>query len=141
MNRLALVTDPETSARLGRIRQKGTGAELLVRQMVVALGRRYTLENRDLSGAPDLANRTQAWAIFVHGCFWHRHTNCYRSTTPHRNRAFWLDKFDQNVLRDRRVKRRLQAMGYRVLVIWECETKYPARLTSRIAGWFERGMS
>jgi DNA mismatch endonuclease (patch repair protein) len=123
-----LVIDPETSARLGRIRQHGTSAELTVRKLLHALGRRFRVHNRDLAGSPDVANRRRKWAVFVHGCFWHRHAGCKRTTTPSRNRKFWLQKFEANVARDARVQEVLRTQGYRVLVVWECETEDVSRL-------------
>jgi len=120
-SRHRLIVDPETSKRLGRIRQHGTSAELIVRRSIFALGHRYRTQNRDLPGSPDLANRSKKWAVFVHGCFWHRHKGCTRTTTPKRNRAFWLDKFTANISRDRRAISALRRCGWIVVVIWECE--------------------
>lgn len=122
-----LVVDTDTSARLGRIRQHGTSAELTVRKLLHALGRRFRVHNRDLAGSPDIANRSRKWAVFVHGCFWHRHAGCKRATTPSRNREFWLHKFDANVARDARVQAALREQGYRVVVVWECETEDVSR--------------
>jgi DNA mismatch endonuclease (patch repair protein) len=107
---------------MGRVRQKATLPELLVRSALAELGQRYRLQNRDLPGSPDLANRRARWAIFVHGCFWHRH-GCSATTTPTRNRDFWEAKFARNVARDARAIAALEELGYRVIVIWECETK------------------
>jgi DNA mismatch endonuclease (patch repair protein) len=123
-----LVVDSETSARLGRIRQHGTSAELKVRKLLHSLGHRFRVHNRDLPGSPDIANRSRKWAVFVHGCFWHRHAGCRRSTTPSRNRDFWLEKFEANVARDARVQAALRELGYRVAVVWECETEDLSRL-------------
>lgn len=120
--------DVVTSARLGRIRQHGTSPELTVRKLLHALGRRFRVHNRDLAGSPDIANRSRKWAVFVHGCFWHRHAHCKRATTPSRNRDFWLQKFDSNMTRDARVQAVLREQGYRVLVVWECETEDVSRL-------------
>jgi DNA mismatch endonuclease (patch repair protein) len=117
-----LWVDEETSARMGLVRQKGTRPELMVRRLLAGLGHRYRLTNRDLPGSPDIANRQKAWAIFVHGCFWHRH-GCKATTTPTRNREFWEAKFERNVARDRRSIEALQRAGYDVIVIWECQTK------------------
>lgn len=127
-----LVVDAETSARLGRVRQKGTTPELAVRSVLRLLGAHYRTSNRDLPGSPDVANRAGRWAIFVHGCFWHRHTGCRRTTTPSRNRDFWLAKFAGNVARDARAIASLEAMGFSVLVLWECETTDPAALQARL---------
>lgn len=134
----APATTRETSRRMGGIRQRDTGAELSVRRVARALGIRYTLDNRDLPGSPDLANRSRQFAVFVHGCFWHRHANCSRSTTPKTNTRFWQAKFERNRIRDRDALRRLIRSGYVAVVIWECETNnadlIERRLGDMIAG-------
>jgi DNA mismatch endonuclease (patch repair protein) len=117
-----LEVDDATSTRMAKVAQSATRPERLVRQMLSALGQRYRLENRDLPGSPDLANRRRKWAIFVHGCFWHRH-GCKATSTPKHNREFWEAKFLRNVARDARAVAALQARGYAVIVIWECQTK------------------
>jgi DNA mismatch endonuclease, patch repair protein len=117
-----LEVDDATSTRMAKVRQNATRPERVVRQILSALGQRYRLENRDLPGSPDLANRSRKWAIFVHGCFWHRH-GCKASSTPAHNREFWQAKFLRNVERDARAVAALQARGYTVIVIWECQTK------------------
>jgi DNA mismatch endonuclease, patch repair protein len=117
-----LEVDDVTSARMARVRQKATRPELVVRRALRALGQRYRLTNRDLDGSPDLANRRARWVIFVHGCFWHRH-GCKATTTPTRNRAFWEAKFARNWARDQRSVAALEARGYLVIVVWECQTK------------------
>lgn len=136
-----LSTTPERSAFMGRVRRAGTEPELAVRRAFSDLGIRYTLQNRDLPGTPDLANRTRRFAIFVNGCYWHRHAGCKRSTTPKSNREFWEQKFIANVIRDRRVVRQLRAMGFRVAIIWECETKrdeHAASIISKLADTLDR---
>ena len=110
------------------MRQHGTAAELTVRRFLHHLGVRYRIHNRDLPGSPDIANRSRKWAVFVHGCFWHRHRGCPRATTPTRNRQFWLDKFENNLRRDERVQRALRKLGWCVIVIWECESENESRL-------------
>lgn len=115
-------TDDATSERLAGVRQKGTKPELVVRKILTELGVRYRLNNKDMPGNPDIANRKHRWAIFVHGCFWHRHPGCKKATTPTRNREFWEAKLERNVERDRLALDALEARGYRVGVIWECET-------------------
>jgi DNA mismatch endonuclease (patch repair protein) len=131
-----IVVDDETSARMGRVRQKGTKPELIVRGLIYELGHRYRVENRDLPGSPDIANRRRGWAVFVHGCYWHRHRGCLMATTPRRNRAFWEVKFAANQARDRRALRQLRGLGYHTLVVWECQTKRPVALRRRLARWF-----
>lgn len=127
-----VVTDPETSRRMGGIRQKNTKPERAVRELLHALGHRYRVQNRDLPGSPDAANRSRQWAVFVHGCFWHAHTGCYKATVPKRNREFWLEKFRQNRARDRRAARALEGAGYIVVVVWECELAAPSGLRRRL---------
>lgn len=117
-----LVVDDATSARMALVRQRGTQPEQVVRRALVALGHRFRLANRDLPGSPDIANRARRWAVFVHGCFWHRH-GCKATTTPTRNREFWEAKFQRNVARDRRSIEALEASGYSVVVLWECDIK------------------
>ena len=118
-----LRVDETTSNRLGQIRQKGTSAELAVRKIVSRIGHRYTTSNRDLPGSPDLASRRHGWAVFVHGCYWHSHEGCPRATVPKNNREFWLAKFARNRERDAEAKRQLEAAGFSVAVLWECEVE------------------
>jgi DNA mismatch endonuclease, patch repair protein len=121
--RLRLIVDEATSRRMAGIRQKHTTPELTVRRALTRLGLRYRVDNRDLTGSPDVANRFRRWVVFVHGCYWHRHTGCARTTTPSRNREFWVSKFDANVERDARSVRALSAQGFTIAVVWECETE------------------
>ncbi|MGJ4727889.1 very short patch repair endonuclease [Luteimonas sp. SDU101] len=135
----ALVTTAQRSDHMARVRRSGTGAELAVRKVLRALGIRFTVDNGDLPGSPDMANRTRRFAIFVHGCYWHRHSGCARATTPSRNREFWEAKFDANVRRDRRVVRRLRREGYTVVTIWECRIDDLDALSRRLAKALSRG--
>lgn len=128
----ALRTDAATSARMSRIRQTGTAPELTVRRAVTTLGLRYTVNNKDLPGSPDLANRSRRWAIFVHGCYWHRHAGCHKATTPRTNTEFWLNKFSRNVERDDAARATLQREGYRVLTFWQCELDSGKKVTRRL---------
>lgn len=129
----ALRTDAATSARMGRIRQSGTVPELTIRRAVSTLGLRYTVRNEDLPGSPDLANRSRRWAIFVHGCYWHRHAGCHKATTPRTNTEFWLNKFSRNVARDKVARRALERQGYRVLTLWQCELETNPDMTGPLA--------
>lgn len=132
-DRRDLTVDAATSARLGRIRQHGTAAELAVRHVAYHLGARYRTRNRDLPGSPDMANRARGWAIFVHGCFWHSHSGCPRATVPKRNRSFWVAKFEANRRRDRWAVAALRRRGFLVMALWECEVEKPERLEKRLA--------
>ncbi len=125
--------DSTVSERMAGVRQKGTAPELRVRSTMKSLGLRYRLTNRGLPGTPDLANRKQKWALFVHGCYWHRHQGCRRATTPKHNRDFWEAKFVANVARDAKNETELSALGFRVVVVWECETFDDAALERLLA--------
>jgi DNA mismatch endonuclease, patch repair protein len=128
-----IVVDSVTSERLARVRQKNTAPEQAVRQILHKNGFRYRKANRDLPGSPDIANRTRHWAVFVHGCFWHSHRGCPKATIPKRNRFFWLAKFKTNQKRDRRAIRTLKTIGYKCVVIWQCELEQsPDALARRL---------
>jgi len=114
------------SERMGRIRQRGTDPEMRVRRVASAMGLRYRISNRDLPGTPDLANRSRKWALFVHGCFWHQHPGCSAATVPKSNRRFWQAKFAANRDRDSRARAELEARGFAVVTIWECQTQTPS---------------
>src|SRR5215217_1871754 len=118
-----LVTTPERSALLGRVRQEHTAPELVVQDILTALGHEYMTNVRGIPGSPDIVAAGRPRAVFVHGCFWHRHPGCPASSTPTQNAEFWKEKFTINVRRDRRNARELRKLGYRVMVVWECQTK------------------
>ncbi len=120
-------TDRKTSQRMAGIRQRDTEAELIVRSILHRAGLRFRTNARDLPGSPDIVNRKRRWAVFVHGCFWHSHPRCPRATVPKRNCEFWLDKLRRNRLRDRRRLRELLRLGYRAVVVWECEAEERAQ--------------
>jgi DNA mismatch endonuclease (patch repair protein) len=96
------------------------------------MGLRFRLHRRDLPGTPDIVLARHKTAIFVHGCFWHRHEDCPKATTPKDRAAFWRDKFDQNVERDARNNQLLEKAGWRVLTIWECEIAAMDTLEKRL---------
>lgn len=116
------IVDAETRSRMMRsIRGKDTKPELLLRRALHAFGFRYRLHQKGLPGRPDLVFPKYRAAVFVHGCFWHRHPGCPKATTPATREDFWRSKFAENTARDRRNIDRLQSAGWRVLVVWECE--------------------
>jgi DNA mismatch endonuclease (patch repair protein) len=115
-----LLTTRVTSERMARVRRQGTAPELAVRRVVSGFGHRYTLQNKDLPGSPDLANRSKRWVIFVHGCYWHHHHACSRATVPKSNTDFWKAKFAANRQRDTAVANALRRRGYAVYTLWEC---------------------
>ena len=124
--------DSMRSALMSRVRQKGTSAELAVGAALRSLGLSYRLNVRALPGSPDFANRSAKWGVFVHGCFWHHHTNCKRATVPKTNEHFWRTKFAANRVRDAKAIRSMRGSGFRLAVIWECETENPITLHAKL---------
>lgn len=100
--------------------------------MTHALGFRFRLHRRDLPGSPDLVFPSHRKVIFVHGCYWHRHEGCRYAYSPKSNTTFWQSKFEANVARDRRATSMLETLGWKVLVIWECETQSEETLHVRL---------
>lgn len=108
---------------MAQVKGKDTGPEMAVRRLLHALGYRFRLHRRDLPGKPDIVLPRLRTVIFVHGCYWHRHTGCRRATTPRTRTEFWETKFARTVARDKQQRDQLIATGWRVLTIWECETR------------------
>lgn len=113
---------------MSRVRSKDTTPELIVRRLAHSMGYRFRLHRNDLPGKPDLIFPKLKVVLFVHGCFWHRHCGCPKASVPKSRTAFWLKKFEANVARDSAVVSRLTELGWRVVTIWECETKDRQRL-------------
>ena len=124
--------DQSDSTRLRKQKQSDTKPERFVRQLLHKKGYRYRTSNRDLPGSPDIANRSRRWAVFVHGCFWHHHEGCAHATIPKSNKLWWTEKFKANRARDIEKARLLRAIGYRVVVVWECELHDPNAVTSHL---------
>lgn len=133
-----LETTAARSELMRRVRTEGTAPELAVRRTLHALGGRYRLNCCELPGSPDIVNRSRRLAIFVHGCFWHFHAGCARIRLPKRNRDFWKNKLLGNRARDARATAKLAALGYSVLVVWECEVSDP-HLPIRLADFWGVG--
>lgn len=123
----------QRSALMARVRSKDTAPELIVRKIVHALGYRFRLHGKDLPGRPDLVLPRHHAVIFVHGCFWHRHSDCRRASLPKSRTKFWHSKLARNSERDSIAHRQLRAAGWRVLVVWECQTKKLDRLRGRLS--------
>lgn len=113
---------------MSRVSSKHTLPEMRVRGAAHKMGLRFRLHRKDLPGRPDLVFPKHRVALFVHGCFWHRHIGCPKSSTPKSRTSYWEEKFQSNVQRDRRIEAELANLGWRVMTIWECETKHPDRL-------------
>jgi DNA mismatch endonuclease (patch repair protein) len=116
--------DPARSAQMALVRGKDTKPEMVVRRLVHGMGYRFRLHRRDLPGKPDIVLPRFRKAIEVRGCFWHRHPDpaCGRARIPKTRQDFWIPKLEGNALRDAENERRLRAMGWDLLVIWECQT-------------------
>ncbi len=121
----------ERSALMARIRGVDTKPEMTVRRALHARGYRYRLHGRGLPGRPDLVFRKRRKAVFVHGCFWHRH-GCKKTTQPKSRQEYWQDKFAKNVARDRRNAEQLALDGWQVIVVWECEVETDEQLLERL---------
>lgn len=128
-----VLTREQRSRCMAAIRSKHTRPEVAVRALLRRLGVRYSLHRKTLPGKPDIIVLGAQKAILVHGCFWHMHRCRYGKVTPATNAAFWRKKRLGNVERDRRGIVQLRRAGWKVLVVWECWTRTPARLTSRVA--------
>lgn len=114
------------------VKRAHTAPEIIVRQMLHALGLRFRLQRRDLPGSPDIVMPRFHTAIFVHGCFWQRHPGCRYATTPKIRQEYWVPKFMANVERDARKESQLRELGWKVLIIWECETRDRGELMTRL---------
>jgi DNA mismatch endonuclease Vsr len=115
---------PEARRRnMAAIKSKNTAPELAVRRALHAVGYRYRLHDRQLPGCPDLAFPSRQAILFVHGCYWHRHPNCTEATIPKTRREWWEAKLSRNAVRDTANVAALEAAGWRVLVVWECEVR------------------
>lgn len=121
------------SELMARIRNRDTTPELAVRRIAHRMGLRFRLHRKDLPGRPDLVFPKHRLTVFVHGCFWHRHEGCRYASTPKSRIAFWTEKFAANVERDARREAALRTLGWRVFVIWQCETKDEAAVERKLA--------
>ncbi|WP_257836779.1 very short patch repair endonuclease [Phenylobacterium sp. J426] len=127
------VYSPEKrSAVMRRVKGKDTTPELTVRRALTRLGARYRLHRKDLPGSPDIVMPGRRLALFVHGCFWHGHDCPRGARVPKQNRDYWTAKVGRNVARDAKSRAELQAQGWRVETIWECELKDQAGLQRRL---------
>lgn len=113
----------ERSQNMAKIRSKNTRPEMAIRSLLHRAGYRFRVKNNEIFGKPDIYFSKKRIAVFIHGCYWHRHSQCKYAYTPKSNIKFWLTKFNSNILRDKTVKEHLQNNGIRILIIWECTIK------------------
>lgn len=131
------MTDTLTVAQrtwlMSRIRSANTQPELIVRSLLHRLGFRFSLRRKELPGKPDIVLRRWRRVVFVHGCFWHRHEGCAVAREPKSRLEFWRAKLERNAARDRQNRLDLEARGWRVTTVWECELKDRLTLAERLA--------
>jgi DNA mismatch endonuclease (patch repair protein) len=134
------VYDPaKRSQVMARVKGRDTKPELQVRRLLTAMGARYRLHRNELPGAPDIAMPGRRLAIFVHGCFWHGHDCARGARVPKQNRDYWEAKIGRNRARDIRTQAGLEAIGWRSLILWECELKDEAALKARLSAALDAG--
>jgi DNA mismatch endonuclease (patch repair protein) len=114
------------------VRSKNTNPEMTARSLLHRLGFRFRLHRKDLPGNPDIVLPKYSTAIFVHGCFWHRHKGCPRASTPSTHQDYWIPKFKRTMERDRRNQKELKQLGWNVIVLWECELRELNQLAARL---------
>lgn len=122
---------------MSRVKARDTGPEKTVRRLVTSLGYRYRLSGKGVPGRPDLVFKGRRKAIFVHGCFWHRHPGCELARLPKSRRDFWVPKLEANRARDLRNLATLDSQGWGVLVVWECELRNPAQVSARLSSFLK----
>lgn len=128
-----ILTPERRSWNMSRIRGRDTGPELKLRSLLHRAGFRFRLCNKKLPGRPDILLRKYRTAIFVHGCYWHRHPGCSKATTPSTRMEFWTSKFERTIDRDREATRKLEAAGWNVEIVWECELeREPGKTLDRV---------
>jgi DNA mismatch endonuclease (patch repair protein) len=126
------LTPERRSWNMSRIRGRDTGPEKRVRSLLHRLGFRFTLRRKGLPGKPDVVLPARRTVIFVHGCFWHQHAGCQNAVQPKTRAEFWLAKLTGNTDRDRFNSAALRRLGWRVLVVWECELANEAKLERKL---------
>jgi DNA mismatch endonuclease (patch repair protein) len=132
------VFSPEQRSRvMARVKGKDTKPELKVRRLAHALGYRFRLQRKDLPGTPDLTFPGRRKVIFVHGCFWHGHDCARGARKPKQNAAFWTAKIARNRERDAEAVKALEAQGWSVLTVWECEMKDADALAQRLMAFLD----
>lgn len=133
------LTSEKRSWNMSRIRGTNTKPELAVRSMLHRMGYRFRIANKTLPGSPDIVLPKYRAVIFVHGCFWHRHSECKYAYTPKSRLDFWEQKFEGNVMRDKNNLSLLRKAGWLPIVVWECEIKHHAdAVLGRVSGILQR---
>lgn len=132
------LTKEQRSRNMSLIRGKDTQPERRVRSLLHRMGYRFRLHRKNLPGNPDIVFVSRRIALFVHGCFWHRHRGCKNCTTPTNNQKFWLAKLEGNATRDKKNQRALRKVGWKSFVIWECQTEDVQGLENAVRRFLRR---
>jgi len=138
MNTTDVFPPEKRSQIMSRIRGYDTKPELTVRSIVHRMGFRFRLHGEDLPGNPDIILPKHKKLIFIHGCFWHGHKGCKRSKRPSSNVLFWQNKLDKNAERDKQKQKELTKLGWKYLVIWQCEITKPKLLRNKIKRFLDK---
>lgn len=125
----------ERSKRMSLVKSKDTKPEIKVRRLVHSLGYRYRLHKAGIPGKPDLVFSSRKKVIFVHGCFWHRHGNCKLARMPKSRLDFWQPKLEANLARDLENQKKLSNLGWRFMIVWECELGDEMTLRKKITSF------
>ena len=120
------------SRNMAAIKSKNTKPEIKVRQLSHSMGYRFRLHMKDLPGNPDIVLKKYKTVIYVNGCFWHRHPNCKYASTPKTRTSFWSQKFQSNVERDNKNYIKIKNLGWKYIVVWECELKNKSDLVEKL---------
>jgi len=126
------ISPEHRSWNMSRIHSGNTKPEIIVRSLLHRMGCRFRLHRKDLPGKPDIVLPKYRTVIFVHGCFWHRHSGCRYAYTPKSRINFWEEKFSRNIERDHEAKDKLKILNWKVLTIWECETRDMQSLITKL---------
>jgi DNA mismatch endonuclease (patch repair protein) len=117
---------------MAAVKSTNTKPEVAVRRLLHALGYRFRLHSNDLPGRPDMVLPKYKTVVLVHGCFWHQHPDCKPAARPASNLEYWSSKLDRTVIRDRKQQAELEALGWQVVVVWECEIRDAELVTTRL---------
>lgn len=132
------ISAQQRSIVMARVRSKDTQPEIAIRKLLSSLGFHYRIHSKTLPCSPDISNKKRKKAIFIHGCFWHRHPGCKRASFPTTNVEYWEKKFARNVERDRRCLNAYREMGWTVLVIWECELRQKEQMVKKLRDYLAK---
>ena len=124
---------------MSRIRSKNTNPEKVVRTLLHSQGYRFRLHLKGLPGKPDIVLKKYNTVILVNGCFWHQHKSCKRANIPKSNKEYWIPKIERNKKRDKRNIKEIKSLGWRVMVLWECEIKKsPQKIVNKVMKFLEK---